>query len=471
MAGLRWAEEKVAEYHFVGIAGIGMSGLGQLLRARGDTVSGSDRYFDMGLLSERRAKLENQGVRVVPQDGSGVRRGLTHVVVSSAIERDNPDLSRAKELGLTPVHRSSVLASLFHACRQGIAVTGSFGKTTITGMVAWVLALAGCNPTVVNGGIMRNFETETDIGNAVAGEGNIACIEADESDGTCTKYRPSIGVITGLARDHKEVEELHRLYSTFARNTSDALVLSAQAAASLFGLPGPKRITFGLKAGDVRPRSLRFGPREVRFSVGHTRFRIRQIGPCSVFNALAAIAVLRGAGVNDAQIETGLRTFEGIGRHMELVGRVRGARIFDDFAHNPNKIEAAIEAVRHAGARRVLAVFQPHGFGPARFMRRELAETFCRALGDEDRCFLLPIYYVGGRTSRDISAEEIASESQARGAPVEAVAQRERLLDVLHDIAKEGDAILVMGARDDTLTDLCRDIASALSAWHSAARS
>ena len=441
-----------------------MSALAQLVRAQGDRVSGSDRYFDLGQLPERRAKLEAQGIRIFRQDGSGVQRGVTHAVVSSAIESGNLDLDRAHELGLVPSHRSNLLASIFHGCHRGVAVTGSFGKTTITAMIGWCLVSAGRRPTVVNGGIMRNFETETVIGNAVPGDGSLSCIEADESDGTCVKYRPNIGVITGLARDHKELDELHRIYSTFAANTTDALILSVQAAASLFGLPGPRRVTFGLQDGDLRARQVRFGHHEVRFSVGRTRFRTRQIGAYSVFNALATIAVLRELGVDDAQAEAGLRSFEGAARHMEMVGRPHGVWVYDDFAHNPNKIEAAIEAVRAAGARRVLAVFQPHGFEPARFMRRDLAELFARVLGDEDRIFLLPIYYVGGTAQKDISSEALALEAAAHSAPVEAVADRTCLVARLRELARENDTILVMGARDHSLRAFCRDVVAALDA-------
>ena len=454
----------MSRYHFVGVAGIGMSGLAQLLRARGDEVSGSDRYFDKGEMRDRADKLRAQGVLLFPQDGSGVQADITHVVRSSAIEADNLDLARAQELKLASVHRSSVLASIFHDCARRVAVTGSFGKTTIAAMIGWTLAEAGLNPTVVNGGVMRNFENETRIGNAVWGGGDLACIEADESDGTCVKYMPTVGVITGLARDHKELDELQRIYSIFARNTSDLLVMSVQASATLFGLPGPKRVTFGLRDGDVRPRNVRLGNREVRFSVGSVRFRMRQIGQYSVFNALATVAALRELGVSDARIEAGLRTFDGVARHMELVDRVRGVRVYDDFAHNPSKIEAAIEAVRAAGSKRVIAVFQPHGFAPARFMRTDLAETFARSLGTEDRAFLLPIYYVGGTAPKDISSEEIAAESSALGAPVMAVPDRALLAAALSDCVREDDAILVMGARDDSLRTLCRDIAAALSA-------
>jgi len=453
----------VAHYHFVGIAGIGMSALAQLARAKGETVTGSDRYFDLGQLPDRRAQLEAQGIGLFKQDGSGVHPGVERLVVSTAIEQGNADLAKAREIGLSPLHRSELLASLFHECKRGIAVTGSFGKTTITGMIGWALHSAGYHPMVVNGGIMRNFETEAQIGNAVAGDGGIACIEADESDGTCVNYRSSIGVITGLARDHKELEDLHRIYSIFAGNTREALVLSAQASASLFGVPGPRRITFGLREGDVRARRVHFGPRDTSFSVGAVRFRMRQIGAYSVFNALAAVAVLRELGLSDARIEAGLRTFEGIGRHMELIGRVRGVRIFDDFAHNPSKVEAAIEAVRRAGARRVLAVFQSHGFGPARFMRRELVEVLARVMGRADRVFLLPIYYVGGNAVMDISAADVAAEAAARGAPAEAVPDRPTLIARLKEAAGANDTILVMGARDDTLTRLCRDIAEALT--------
>lgn len=452
----------MANYHFVGLAGIGMSALAQIVRARGDSASGSDRYFDSGALAERRAKLTAQGVRVFPQDGSGLKPEVTHLVLSSAIEETNPDLARARRLQISPIHRSALLASLFHGCKERIAVTGSFGKTTITAMIGWVLEWAGYRPMVVNGGVMRNFENDEQIGNAAPGDGGLACIEADESDGTCVRYRPTVGLITGFARDHKELDELQKIYSTFAEQSDDVLVLSVQAAASLFGLPGPRRVTFGLRDGDLRPRQLRFTPREVRFNVGKTRFRLRQIGPFSVFNALAAIAALRQLDVPDVRIESGLRSFEGVARHMELVGRVRGVRIFDDFAHNPSKIAAAIEAVRRAGARRVLAVFQPHGFGPARFMRRDLAEMFERTLGKEDRAFLLPIYYVGGSAVTDISSELLAEDALQHGAPVAAVPDREALLDRLLARAAEGDAILIMGARDYSLTDLCRSVAERL---------
>jgi len=445
-----------------------MSALAQLVRARGDAASGSDRYFDAGELGDRKAKLIAQGVRVFPQDGSGVTPEVSHLILSSAIEEDNPDLARARRLQITPIHRSALLASLFHMNSERVGVTGSFGKTTIAAMVGWALECAGRKPMVVNGGIMRNFEDDERIGNVACGNGGVAVIEADESDGTCVRYRPTIGLITGFARDHMEMDELQKVYSQFAEHTEDTLVLSVQAAASLFGMPGPRRVTFGLLDGDVQPRRVRFGGREVHFNIGRTRFQVRQIGPFSVFNAVAAIAVLRELGVSDARIDSGLRSFEGVARHMEFVGRVRGVRLFDDFAHNPSKIEAAIEAVRLAGARRVLAVFQPHGFGPARFMRRELAEVFERALGKDDCAFLLPIYYAGGTAATGVSSEVIAEEARARGAPVEAVPSREALLARLDDAAGNGDAILVMGARDFTLTDLCRAIAGILQEHHAA---
>lgn len=443
-----------------------MSALAQLVRARGDAASGSDRYFDAGDLAERRAKLVALGVRVFPQDGSGVGPEVSHLVLSSAIEENNPEMVRARQLQINPLHRSALLASLFHDHRYRVGVTGSFGKTTITALVGWVLESAGHKPMVVNGGIMRNFEDDERIGNVACGDGDTAVIEADESDGTCVRYRPTIGLITGFARDHMEMGALYDIYSQFAQHTEEALVLSVQASASLFGMPGPRRVTFGLRDGDLRPRQVRFAGREVRFSIDTTRFRLRQIGPFSVFNALAAIAVLRELGVSDARIESGLRTFEGVARHMEIMGRVRGVRLFDDFAHNPSKIEAAIEAVRRAGARRVLAVFQPHGFAPARFMRQELAEMFERALGDEDRAFLLPIYYAGGTAVSDISSEMIAADARTHGAPVEAVPDRETLLARLDEIAGNGDAVLVMGARDFSLTDLCRAMADMLGEHH-----
>jgi len=440
-----------------------MSALAQIVRARGDAASGSDRYFDRGEMPERRGKLAAQGIRIVPQDGSGVHPGIRHFVVSSAIEEDNPDCVKARRLHLTPIHRSALLAALFHERARRVAVTGSYGKTTIAAMIGWGLETAGERPLIVVGGIMRNFETDQAIGNAHAGGGDVACIEADESDGTCVNYRPTVGVITGFARDHKEITELQQLYTSFAENTTEHLVLSMEAAASLFSLGTARRTTFGLTDGDVRARQVRFSAREVRFSVGNSRFRLHQIGPFSVFNALAAIAALRLLGVQDRDIARGLRTFEGVARHMEPVGRAREVRVYDDLAHNPSKIDAAIEAARRAGARGVKVIFQPHGFGPARFMRRELAEMFKRVLSDSDRAYLLPIYYVGGSVQADISSDDLARDAGDLGAPVESVADRKEVVERVIRDARPDDAIIVMGARDESLSALARQILDRLA--------
>ena len=465
----------MSEYHFVGIGGIGMSGLAQVLRARGHGVSGSDRYRDMGMREELFAKLIRQGMTVVPQDGSGVREDTDFVIASSAIEEDNPDLAAARRRAKPVVLRADLLAELFHE-KPGIAVAGSFGKTTIAGLLSWILCQAGRDPLAIVGGIMRSFEDEDWIGNALPGSG-MACIETDESDGSVAAYHARIGVITGVTRDHKEHGELMDLFRTFAEQTEQTLVLGAESAdlaeltSSLSRGRGAGVITYGLSgSADLRADDVTNEGFGSRFRLGKREFRLPLCGRHNVENALAAIAAARAAGVDDDAIAAAIQSFRGMARRLEVIGEARGVRVIDDYAHNPAKVAAAIQAVRPL-SRRLIAVFQPHGFGPARFMREALTDLFAReapclrrsAAGTRNGSimFLLPIYYVGGTTQKDISSEDLARDAAEQGGDVRPVS-REQLIAAVREEAHEGDTVLVMGARDDSLTDLCRDIVAAL---------
>ena len=450
----------MSTYHFVGAGGIGMSALAQVLLGQGHTVTGSDRYLDMGRSHPRLAKLRGMGVRLSPQDGSGVRDLTDCVVVSTAIEDDNPDLVRAGELGVSVAHRSDILADIFHGAADRVAVTGSCGKTTIVAMIGWLLSQAGLDPTVIDGGVMRNFERERGIGNVLAGSRDMCVIEADESDGSCVRFRPTVGVITAIARDHREKHELMVLYEQFAAGVETALILNADDPALAPLARDRQTLTYGFSPGaDVRGEGLELGPGGGRFRVGGQTCVVSAIGRHNIHNALAALAVRRALGLAERPCAA-LASFRGVERRMEVVGEAGGARVYDDYAHNPSKIAAAIEAARSAGASRVLAVFQPHGFGPARFMEDELVATLGGSLGADDRAWLLPIYYVGGTAKKDVSSERIASEARARGAPVRPMATRDELVDEIARDARSGDAVIVMGARDDTLTDLAKRIAA-----------
>ncbi|HRU07036.1 MAG TPA: Mur ligase family protein, partial [Candidatus Brocadiia bacterium] len=300
-------------WHFVGVGGVGMSGLAQVALSQAPRVTGSDRYLDLGQPHARLQKLRRLGVQLHPQDGSGVTEATARLVVSTAIEPDNPDLKRAAELHIPVIHRSQLLADIFHAAPQRVAVTGSCGKTTITAMVGWLLTCAGLQPTVINGGVMRNFEDQG-VGNTVSGPGRLCVIEADESDGTCVTYQPTLGVLTGLARDHKEAEELRALYAQFAGRVQGTLVVNADDPAVNPLAQNRDALTYGFAPeARVRAEDVALGPGGSFFRVGKTAYRLPLIGLHNVHNALAALAVARALGVEAAGRDA-LAAFRGVER-------------------------------------------------------------------------------------------------------------------------------------------------------------
>ncbi|HHT9118358.1 MAG TPA: UDP-N-acetylmuramate--L-alanine ligase [Candidatus Hypogeohydataceae bacterium YC38] len=488
--------KKALCYHFVGLGGSGMSALAQLLLARGYGVSGSDRNLDRGISQSALGgfqKLSSLGITCLPQDGSGLDGDVDIVVVSSAIEEDNPDLKKAKEKGLPIVNRATLLAVLFNP-QRGIAISGTNGKTTVTGMVSWVLDRAGLDPTALLGGIMKNYSHGPGTGNARIGRSDIMVIEADESDGSLTYYRPKIGVITGITLDHKPMGELLRLFSTFAEN-SQRLVLNANcpvlrsikttpketltygfakeaavetSASGGQGYPesssGPGALPPGLWARDVvcHPRGSSFRIEDACSERSESiDFELKLPGKHNVSNALAAAATCRLMSVPLGKVAEALRDFQGIRRRLDLIGETGGVQVVDDFAHNPQKIRSALEAVK-LGSTRVLAVFQPHGFAPTRLMKEELIEAFSQTLSPNDILYMLEIFYAGGTVKRDISSVDLVADLVKRGLRAVYVPKRELLLESLREEARPGDTILVMGARDDTLTDFCHEILASL---------
>ena len=217
--------ERRLRYHFVGIGGIGMSALAQITKSQGHFVGGSDRRNDKKQTPEVFHKLESQGIKLSPQDGTGVDKETDYIVISSAVEEDNHDLKIAMQRNIQIIRRSDLLGSLFNN-KHGIAIGGSNGKTTVCGMVSWILDKAGHDPTVVGGGYVKNFITDKLLGNSRLGRSETVVIEADESDGSLIKYMPKVSVITNISKDHMTVEELGDLFSKFAENTSDSVIIN-----------------------------------------------------------------------------------------------------------------------------------------------------------------------------------------------------------------------------------------------------
>jgi UDP-N-acetylmuramate-alanine ligase len=448
--------------HFAGVAGSGMSALAQFVAMKGGRASGSDRSFDRGQRTGARALLEALGVVIEAQDGSGVEGDCAALVISTAVEEEVPDVAAARRLGVPVLHRSELLAHLVARYRT-VAVTGTSGKSTTVALLFELLRGAGRDPSVITGGELVALQREGRWGNAWAGGSELLVIEADESDGSVVRYHPALGVLLNLQRDHQEMNAVAALFRPFrAQVRETAIVGEAEnlrefaAGATVFG--------FGERA-DLRAEALELGAESSAFRIGDTEFRLPVTGLHNVENALAAIAACAALGVPLAALVAPLAAYQGVARRFQVLGTRAGVTVVDDFGHNPAKVAASLRAAHlrmQATGGRVLAVFQPHGFGPLKFLRADFVAAFAAELSPRDLLWFLEVFYAGGTASRDICSADLVADLAARGVAAELAPSREWLVERLAAEAQEGDLILVMGARDPSLTDLTKDILAAL---------
>jgi len=313
---------------------------------------------------------------------------------------------------------------------------------------------------VVAGGVMLNASDPTFLGNAICGRPDLPVIKADESDGTIALYDPAVAVLTNISLDHKPLEELRSLFRGFCSRARQAVVLNRDCRESANVADGSwPLVTFAVEeaSADFRATEVEVRRAGSRFTVGKHLFCLQAPGVHNVSNALAASAACHALGVPLADAAEALRGFRGIARRLQVVGDARGVTVIDDFAHNPDKIAASLAALRtHPG--RLLVMFQPHGFGPTSFLRDGLVDSFAEGLDDGDLLVMPEIYYAGGTAQRDISSRDIVDAVSARGRRAAYVAEREEVAGLLAAEARDGDRVVVMGARDDTLTDFARSV-------------
>jgi UDP-N-acetylmuramate--alanine ligase len=429
-------DRAVGRAHLVGVAGVGMNPLAQALLAAGWVVSGSDRYLDTGRELAVIPKLRRAGVRLVAQDGSGVDAGLDAVVVSTAIEEDNPDLAGARRHGVSVLHRSEMLARLCDG-RECIAITGTSGKTTVTGMVGHALAELGDDPTVVNGGIVVNWETDETVGNVRPGRSGRWVIEADESDRSLLHYTPDWAVITNESADHFPLAETRALFDAFASRVRREVLRG--------GVPAGFEPTLSASG--------------CSFEHEGVAFRLPLLGRHNAENALQAARLCERLGHPLTAVSDALATFRGIRRRLD-VAAFEPVAVIDDYAHNPAKIRAAWQAVApHYD--RVFAVWRPHGFGPLAAMYDALRGLFAEMAAACEQLLILPVYYVGGTTNRAVRAEELVDDLAGSGAAVEFAPDYDAVVSRIAGRARPGDVVLTMGARDPDLPALARRIAGA----------
>ncbi|HEX8232340.1 MAG TPA: Mur ligase family protein [Caulobacteraceae bacterium] len=453
-------------YFFCGVGGSGMLPLALIAQAQGATVEGSDRSLDQGRTPEKFDFLRARGIGLHPQDGSGVRAGHT-VVTSAAVEESVPDVQAARRVGAPLLTRAELLARMFNAAPLSIGVAGTSGKSTVTGMIGWILHQAGRDPTVMNGAVMKPFATaDVPFASAVVGQGGVFVSEVDESDGSIARYRPGVAVVNNVSLDHKSMDELRVLFRDFAAKAGTAALNldNEETAALARTLPRGRVITYGMdQAADFTAQDVTLEPAAVRFRVlekttGETAdIRLPMPGAHNAANALAALAAARAAGVPLHEAVEALAGFTGIRRRLELVGEAGGVTVIDDFAHNPDKITATLSAL-HAFPGRLLVLFQPHGYGPLKLMREPLTEAFTGHLAPEDVLLITEPVYFGGTVDRSVGAEAIVDGVKGRGRSAEAFPDRPSAGGRLLDLARSGDRIVVMGARDDTLSQFAAEL-------------
>ncbi len=446
-------------YFFVGIGGSGMLPLAEIVAAQGNVVAGSDRSFDQGRLDAKFEALAAKGIGLHPQDGSGIVSPGQIVVASAAVEPHVPDIVRATGLGCARMTRAQLLAELFNAATVSIAVGGTSGKSTVTGMIGWILDQCGWDPTIMNGAVMKNYAS----GSRVSGGSHhdrVFVSEVDESDGSIALYRPGVAVLNNVAVDHKSMAELRALFAAFLA-ASETVVVNADNAEALTLLPGnrPHR-TFGIAApADLQAAKIVEWPDATHFSVNGIDVALPLPGRHNVSNALAALAGATSIGIPLADAVAALEGFSGLKRRMETVGSANGVAVIDDFGHNPDKIAATLGAL-HAFPGRLLVLFQPHGYGPLKQMGHELAESFRSNLHDSDRLLICDPAYFGGTVDRSVGADALVSMI---GSAASYIPERDDCADRLIALARPGDRIIVMGARDDTLSQFAQSLLRRLS--------
>jgi len=454
------------DYFFCGIGGSGMLPLAMIVNARGAHVEGSDRALDQGRTGAKFDYLKSLGIALHAQDGSGVTRPSQILVASAAVEDTVPDVLAAKDAGAARLSRAQLLAQLFNESERPIGVAGTSGKSTTTGMIGWILHHAGKSPTVMNGAVMKNFvKPDALFASALVGEGDAFVSEVDESDGSIAMFHPKVAVLNNISLDHKSMEELRSLFGGFIADAEVAVLnLDNEETARLAAARPEKRLTYSL----IDPRANLFAehikpePFGVSFDVARSDgarapVSLKMPGRHNVSNALAAIAACGACGVSLEEAATALGDFEGVRRRLEYVGEAKGVTVIDDFGHNPDKISASLKTL-HEFPGRLLVMFQPHGFGPLRLMKDEFIATFAEHLAEDDILLMPEPVYFGGTVDRSVSSKDIAAGVVAAGRKAEALATRDDCGARLLRLAKPGDRIVVMGARDDTLSIFAQDL-------------
>ena len=440
--------KRTKKIHFVGIGGIGMSGIAELLLNLGYAVSGSDLHD-----SDTTRNLQALGGVVhTGHDGDWVE-GADVVVTSSAIRRENPEVMAAYEAGIPVIQRAEMLAELMRLKKYGIAIAGSHGKTSTTSMVSWMMTEAGLDPTIVVGGKVDSLG-----GNAKLGQGDYLVAEADESDGSFLKLSPVLDVVTNIDLEHMDhYDDIDHIKATFLEFIEripfyGAVILCLDDANIADILPEirKRKITYGLTSqADLSAEQIETGGGRVRFTVRHMGDILGEIdfslpGKHNVYNALATISVGLELEIPFATIAAALASFQGVQRRLQLKGEGRGITVFDDYGHHPTEIRATLSAIKEGWPdKRLVVLFQPHRYSRTLALLNEFKTCFHQA----DYLVMTEIYAASETPNREISGEILLDEVKKHGQrQTRFVSRVEDLAETILPDLREGDLVLTLGA-------------------------
>jgi UDP-N-acetylmuramate--alanine ligase len=441
---------------FSGVGGSGVSAIAGFMAEKGHGISGSDRLFDLSQTHPLRKKLEENGVSLFPQTGEGIDETSDLAVFSTSVEKSNPDYRKAESIGIPLKTRPEYLAGIVSGFRT-IAVAGTSGKSTTSGMLAFLMERLGLEPNFIGGGRVKQFRTNRNSGNYLSGHSDLLVIEACESDGTVVNYMPAYSIILNLALDHHSIDETARMFEKLAGNTAEFVLVNADDT-NLASCSFRNARYFSLhKQSAYKAEEIVCDPFGSSFKLNGMKYELSLPGEYNLYNAVACISFLSEFGIPGKEIAAVLSEFTGIERRFDIHLNSGKFLVVDDYAHNPHKIESLMAAMKKI-SKNICYIFQPHGYGPTRLMKNGYIETFAKGLRASDHLVLLPIYYAGGTAAKDISSEDLLRGIRAAGKSAELIEQRFRLFEK----SLICDTYVVLGARDDTLSDFAEEIAGKL---------
>ncbi|MGB9715021.1 MAG: UDP-N-acetylmuramate--L-alanine ligase [Thermodesulfovibrionales bacterium] len=441
---------------FSGIAGSGVSAIACFMADKGQSVSGSDRSFENNQKHPLYNILKAKGINITPQDGSGIDSSLDLVVFSTAVEHDSPEFTKVKTLKIPFKTRPEYLAELTIKFKT-IAISGTSGKSTTAGMLAFLMHRLGMEPNFIGGGRVKQFKKENHPGNSLVGNSDILVVEACESDGTIVKYKPEHLILLNLHLDHNPVDITAEMFRSVIKNTNGLIVFNADDQ-RLKKIIVSNAVTFSVDSpSKYKAIDIKYNTFSTEFSLDNIRFTLSLPGKYNLYNALSCIAILSEMGIPVKDISNIIHEFKGIERRFDVHLNNGKYLVIDDYAHNPHKILSLMKAMKNI-SKDICYIFQPHGFGPTRLMKDEYIEAFSQNLGEYDHLILLPIYYAGGSSKKDISSYDLAGGIKAKGKSVEVIEKRDEILKNLG----RWNTYVVFGARDETLSDFAKTIAQSL---------